>query len=240
MTAGLRAATREKVQQIVRPPSLTAMIIDQIRDLIITGELEMGEKLSENSLAARLGVSRTPVREACLKLQTERLVEVRPQRGIFVFTCDVSQIHDLCEMRQVIETASMRLGMKRNPKSLLRNMGEMVVAGRQVIHSPTDYQPTDHGFHLSIVSASENRELIEAYDGVSGRSRALRYRYARTQDEVKGSHADHETIYRMLSDGDIEGAVTLLSSHVYGSLHNVEKIMEQISDHSNNTQSRKQ
>ena len=67
---------------------------EQIRDLVITDKLGLGEQLSEQALAEQLGVSRTPVREAFLRLQTERLVEVKPQRGTFVFQYDTTELRE--------------------------------------------------------------------------------------------------------------------------------------------------
>src|SRR5690242_16653848 len=79
-TGGAAAPGGMQVSRVIRPRSLTQLVVDQIRDLIVTGKLALGEQLSENALAERLGVSRTPVREAFLRLEAERLVEIRPQR----------------------------------------------------------------------------------------------------------------------------------------------------------------
>ena len=71
--------------KIVRPKSLTELVVDELRTRIIDGRLRLGEALSENTLAAELGISKTPVREALLQLKLERLVDVLPQRGTYVF-----------------------------------------------------------------------------------------------------------------------------------------------------------
>lgn len=229
MAADVNVLTRTPMRQVVRPPSLTSMVAGQIRELIITDQLAMGEQLSENKLAQRLGVSRTPIREACLQLQSERLVEVRPQRGIFVFTCDAGDIRDLCEMREVIETACLRLGMRRNPAGMLDGLQAGLADCQAVMDEPGKYQVADHDFHCAFVAASDNHELILAYDAVSGRSRALRYRYSRTMQEVRNSQEDHEKIVDLLGGGEGEAAEKVLSGHVYGSLRNVERILERIS-----------
>ena len=89
-------------------------MVEQIRDLIITDKLGLGEQLSEQALAEQLGVSRTPVREAFLKLQTERLVEVKPQRGTFVFQYDTTELREICELREVLEPGALRIAIKRD------------------------------------------------------------------------------------------------------------------------------
>src|SRR5579862_9332248 len=92
---GEEAESEGVVSRIARPRSLSAIVVDRIRDLIVTGKLELGEQLSENALAEQLGVSRTPVREAFMRLEAERLVEVKPQRGTFVFRYDASELREI-------------------------------------------------------------------------------------------------------------------------------------------------
>ena len=72
----------ESVEPVERPRSLTAIVTGQIRDLIVTDGLALGQQLSEDALAERLGVHRTPVREALLRLAAECLVEVRPHPAL--------------------------------------------------------------------------------------------------------------------------------------------------------------
>ncbi len=213
------------LQELTRPPSLTSMVTDQMRDLIITNAFKMGQQLSENMLSSRLGVSRTPVREACLELQNERLLEIRSNRGIFVFTCTVDQIREICELREILEVSALRLGIKRNPKRLLREYKEALDVCELALDSPGVFQSADHDLHTVIVRAAENPELSAAYQSVSGRARALRYRYARTTEEFRNSQTDHREIHQLLDRGDFDGAVKVLSHHVYGSLQKVEKIM---------------
>src|SRR5258708_37174119 len=100
--------TESVVARILRPRSLTAIVIDQIRDLIITDKLTLAEQLSENTLAEQLGVSRTPVREAFLRLESEGLVEVRPQRGTFVFQYDATELREILELREGLEAGVPR------------------------------------------------------------------------------------------------------------------------------------
>lgn len=213
------------VTELARPKSLTAMVTEQLRELIITNTFEMGEQLSENALSAQLGVSRTPVREACMTLQTERLIEIRPQRGIFVFNCDTDQIRDICGLREVLEVASLRLAVKKDPEELIARFHDALLACRQAIEDGSDYQRTDHDLHMVIVRASDNPEIIDAYNMVAGRARALRYRYARTAEEFRNSQVDHEKIYEHMKAGEFDAAISVLSHHAYASLKRVEKTL---------------
>lgn len=220
----VREPGRRGLSRVERPPSLAAIVTDQIRELIITGGLELGEQLSENTLAEQLNVSRTPVREAFLRLGAERLVEVRPQRGTFVFDCDAAGIRALCELREVLETGALRLAYHRRGAALIEALGRINAAGEIAsVRSAAAYQPHDHAFHQALIGASENPELVEAYARVAGRVGALRHRYTRTVDEVRKSQATHQEIQAHLAAGDIDAAVHLMREHVYASLHNFER-----------------
>src|SRR6476659_9095729 len=180
------------VKRIARPRSLSAIVVDQIRDLIITDRLALGEQLSEQALAEQLGVSRTPVREAFLKLQTERLVEVKPQRGTFVFQYDMVELREICELREVLEPGALRIAVKRDREGVIKALkGKLKSAAGIVAQGPAAYQPYDTAFHETLVHASGNRELIAAYAKISGRVRAIRYRLTKTMEQIRGSQRDH-------------------------------------------------
>ena len=211
-------ATDPVVSLIRRPRSLTSIVADQIRELIITGKLELGEQLSENTLAEQLGVSRTPVREAFLRLEAERLVEVRPQRGTFVFQYDVTELREICELREVLETGALAVAIKGNRGRLIETLAEKVeIAEAAVALGPAAYQAHDTAFHETLVRASENRELIEAYKRVLGRIRAVRYRLTTTQAQIANSQARHREIVEAMVAGDDIIAQRHLAYHVYNS-----------------------
>jgi DNA-binding GntR family transcriptional regulator len=84
-----------------------------LRDAIVGVQLEPGQQLSENELAARLGVSRTPVREAMVRLRDDRLVEIVPQLGTFVSRISVESVHDAQFIREALECAAIRLAAER-------------------------------------------------------------------------------------------------------------------------------
>src|SRR3546814_11787488 len=86
-----------RATRLERPKSLTELVKEHVRGRIINGELMLGEALSENVLAAQLGISKTPVREALLQLKLEGLVDIQPQRGSFVFSMEPDEAAELCQ-----------------------------------------------------------------------------------------------------------------------------------------------
>lgn len=194
------------------------MVADQIRDLIITGSLEVGEAISEGSLSARLGVSRAPIRAAFALLQSERLLEVRPQRGTFVFHYDTTILREICELRNVLETGALQIAIVERRDRLIADLREQVRAADLVKpRRPAEYQPFDASFHDALVRAADNSELVEAYAKISGRIRAVRYRLAQTMDQVKASQVEHRQIVAHLEAGEDVEAKALLSHHMYRS-----------------------
>jgi DNA-binding GntR family transcriptional regulator len=212
------AAVEVPLERLERPRSLTEMVIAQIRELIVAGRLVLGEQLSESALAEQLGVSRTPVREAFLRLETERLVEVRPQRGTFVFQYGVAELRDICELREVLETGALRIALSRNRTRLIERLeGAANAAEAARVVDPGPYQAFDNAFHDALVKACENEELIEAYERISGRVRTIRYRLTRSRRQIAGSQRGHREIVNALREGRDADAVKRLGKHVYNS-----------------------
>ena len=203
------------LQPIERPRSLTEMVTGQIRELIVSGKLELGEQLSEVTLSSQLGVSRTPVREAFLRLEGERLVEVRPQRGTFVFEFDAGKLRDLCELRQVLETGALRIGIERGRRALIGALASEVERATGGFTDGASFQAYDTAFHETLVAFSGNAELIEAYGRITGRIRTIRYRLNRRPEQAAASQHEHAEILHGLQADNDEAALQCLTTHVY-------------------------
>jgi DNA-binding GntR family transcriptional regulator len=203
------------LERLTRPRSLSEMVLDQIRELIVTGRLALGEQLSEGALAEQLGVSRTPVREAFLRLETENMVEVRPQRGTYVFYYDAQQLRDISELRGVLELGALRVALARNKAELIANLDKSASEAEAGGLDAVNYQTFDAAFHGALIEASDNRELIEAYERISGRVRAIRYRFTHSPEQVARSQRDHRDIVEALKKGRDAEAMKRLGKHVY-------------------------
>ena len=111
-----------------RPKSLAEVVTARLRREIVDGEFELGQALSESKIAARYGVSRTPVREAFACLGLEGLVRTEPQQGTFVFTVDRAQFAQISEARSILETSALRLAIERRHCDLVRQWNRSVEA----------------------------------------------------------------------------------------------------------------
>lgn len=205
-----------KVQRIERPKALVDMAKESIRDLIITGHLAMGEKISESKLAEQLGISTTPVREAFAFLEREGLVSILPQRGTFVFKLQPGELNYICELRVALEPAALQLAMERQREPFLAALGETVESMERAIGKsdiPT-YLTLDTRFHQTFFDHSGNPYLERAYGLISGKIAALRNRLGTDPHHTAKSLREHRSMLGHLAKGRTTDAIQVLLKHI--------------------------
>lgn len=208
----------EHTAPLTRGRSLTDQAADAIRARIVVGDLQLGEALSEIALAGELGVSKTPVREALLRLKLEGLVEILPQRGTFVFQLNERQVAELSEFREVLEVTALRRAMQRDRCGTLAEL-DAVTARMAAVLDEGDaraYRRLDGDFHQIIVNHAANEYLAVAYGGIAFRVQALRNRLSLDSDLNAHSLAEHRGIIAAIRAGDDEAACRLLCDHIGG------------------------
>jgi DNA-binding GntR family transcriptional regulator len=196
---------------------LSVQVTERIRRAIQEGEIRLGEALSELKLAAALGVSRTPVREALNVLQVQGLIEIRPQSGSFVFMPSEEDVGELCLFRRVIEVTAIRLSYARRRDETLRQMREAVDAMDRALHAGDRLAMAraDTAFHQRIAENSGNVYLINAYALISGRIAALRTHNLATIDALRNkAMTEHRGIIAAFAKGDLDRAEAILDEHI--------------------------
>ena len=216
-TAKIRQPARQSTDEAGAQENLTTRVTEAIRQAIVDATFQLGEALSETSLAARFGVSRTPVREALTMLQRQGLIVIRPQSGSFVFMPTEEDVTELCEFRRLIETAALRFAWTRRRDEALADMRQSIAVMRAA-HEADDqaaYSRADSAFHESIVANSANRYLIESYTVVSGRVWALRT-HVQTQSPHmrRRSTTAHRAIVSAFEKGELPAAEQIIDEHV--------------------------
>lgn len=204
------------MKPIERPQSITGEVAARIRQAIISGDLALGEDLSERQLAEMLGVSKTPVREALAQLRLEGLVRASPPRGVSVFTLSAEEIREMCELRQALEVAAMRLAMERNPESLIAALEDVL---EQMTAALADgdiktYLAADTLFHLRFLENCGNNHLLETYKMHIGKIAALRTHLAQKPQHTDMSFREHRLMVEKLAKGDVAGSLTVLDRHI--------------------------
>ncbi len=112
---------------ITRPKSLTENVAENLRYSIVSGELKLGQPLSEASLSETFGVSKTPVREALFILKQEGLIDIIPQKGSFVFQPDEKSIVELCNFRSYLEPIAIEESMRNDSQAFLESLEISIV-----------------------------------------------------------------------------------------------------------------
>lgn len=156
-------ANRSAMRTVERPVPLRQAVYDAIADMIITRVLQPGEHLVENELAAELGVSRQPVREALQRLQTEGWVDLRPALGAFVHVPTEDEADQLLAVRSLLETESARLAAKNSTSEHVERLWELQRAGEAELAADNQegLVAANANLHAYIVQMSGNEVLAE-------------------------------------------------------------------------------
>ena len=185
-----------------------------IRDLIVTLELPPGAVVKEPDLTARLGIGRTPVREALRRLAKERLIEVYPRRGMFVTTVDVRDLARLCEVRLALEPEAARLAAERATQADLEEMTDLLTE----LDGPQrrDHRALidlDERIHRAIYHASHNPFLVETLEEYY--AHALRiWMVALTRTDLGTAVGGHHAVLEAVVSGNGARAARLMREHV--------------------------
>lgn len=199
-----------------RQPLLAAQVADRLREAIVFGDLKLGEAVSEDRLATRLGVSRTPVREALTALQLQGLISIQPQRGSFVFQPTIEDVAELCEYRTFVEVQALRLAHARHRDVTLALLKSAEAAQDKAEQGGAIVEAAraDAAFHNAFIANCGNSLLEQAYLLVSGRIGAIRFFARGARASRLKSNRDHRDIIRAFGRGDLVAAEEVLTQHI--------------------------
>jgi len=183
-----------------------------LRGMIVDGQLAPGERVNEVHLAGRLGVSRTPLREALNRLAAEGAVEARPRLGYFVKPLSSEELDQIYDIRPILDPAALRLAGLPGERQLARL--DALDAKLAVERKPERIIAFDDAWHLELLAHCRNRELIGVIEGLMARTR--RYELALMRDAQSAyiaGHA-HARITAALRAGDLEAACASLKTNL--------------------------
>jgi DNA-binding GntR family transcriptional regulator len=191
--------------------SLADKAYHAIRDLIVSLELAPGAVIDERGLIERLGIGRTPVREALRRLAQERLVEVYPRRGMFVTGVDVRELARLSEVRAVLEPEAARLAAERAGD---RDRQELAALLEELDAHGSELMALDERIHRAVYRAAHNDLLegtLEQYYVLALRIWMLALDRGRELEEAVEAH---RALLEAILDGDGERASETMRAHV--------------------------
>ena len=191
-------------------------VYTHIKQAVLDRRYEGGTLLTEGELADAVGVSRTPVREALLKLEVEGLIKLYPKKGALVLAVSAQEIADVVETRLLVEEHAARKAVPASPQLLARLEELLEQQKRQGEEGDlAAVAVTDRCFHAEIVRSGGNEILSRLYDQL--RDRQLRMGVAVMHshpDRIAKTLAEHGEILEALRSGDAEAAVGVVHRHV--------------------------
>lgn len=217
-----RRVSRRAANHLLREGAYTA-----IRRMVMLGEFPTGQRLAEEQMAELLNVSRTPVREAFVRLHADRLLTRYADGGYYVAEIDLIGLRDLYELRLTLElrgiTRAREVGVGHD-RARLEALRERWQRIQQAPPEPDgSFIELDESFHTELARCSGNAALAEMLESVNIRIRAVRTFDFLTADRIATSISEHLLILEALLDEDIDLAAGRLRDHIGASLAVVEE-----------------
>lgn len=183
-----------------------------VRAMIVDGRLAAGERINEVRLAEKLGVSRTPLREALCGLVAEGALIARPRLGYFVAPLTRAEFEQLYDIRPLLDPEALRLAGVPDAKRMARleKLNLQLAAARQGERAFA----LDDAWHFALIESCPNKVLLDLIASIARRTRRYELALMRETESVHRANAEHAQIMIALRKGDLEGACAALKRNM--------------------------
>jgi len=232
---------KEPLPQVRQGRVLADWVIASLRDAILDGYFEPGEKLDQDLIAEQLGVSRTPVREALKRLESEGFIKVRPHYGAFIVEVSRQDISDVYEIRGLIESEAVRQVTPLIPESVLDELERSLTETLAQFEAGdvTKNFESDVFFHETISGFVENKLLKEVLDGLTNRiSMVRRFIQLKPGPHFLEFLREHRAILQAMRQRDPEQAAERMRVHLEHSSLRIQELAGQGSHGNQGSQGR--
>ena len=207
---------------------LRDLVFAAIRESILNGTLEPGERLMEVQLAEEMGVSRTPVREAIRKLELEGLVVMVPRKGAYVAGLTLKEVADVFEIRSCLEGLAAALAAERITDDEIKKLDQILedisVAGEK--RDVETIIKKDAEFHQVLFSATRNERLAQMINTLKEHIDRFRIESFNNPVRIKSVLKEHKKIVEAIKQGDSNNAERLAKEHIYEVEYNVMNMLK--------------
>ena len=195
---------------------LREVVFTTLRQAILKGELKPGERLMEVTLANRLGVSRTPIREAMRKLELEGLVVMIPRKGAQVAHITEQELNDVLEVRRGLEELAIEKSCERISEEELKTLKESTERFRVLVEANDlmALAEEDVKFHETIYASTHNRRLIQILSNLREQMYRFRMEYLKDEAVRENLYDEHLMIYQALSEHQKNQANIYICRHI--------------------------
>jgi len=200
-----------------------------LREAILDGRMAGGARLLQTDLADQLGISRTPIREALVRLKAEGLVELLPGGGVQVKCLDLDEAVELYDVREVLDGLAARLAAGRADAGELKRLEKLLGRQAECVErgNAAEWFPAHVAFHEEIVKAAGNRHLARQSAVVRLSIRHFHPLLLRTEHRLENAYREHRAIYDAIRTHDGDAAERLARAHIANAKDIVLKTMTQ-------------
>ena len=203
--------------------SLGGKVFQQLKNSILAGEFENGAELREIALAKKLGVSRTPVREALRQLEQEGLVEIYPNRGAYVKGITYKDVEDIFRIRARLEGLCAEMAVSSITHEQLDKLDEIILLSK-FYEEKKDMEhllKMDSQFHEVLFESCGSKMLEHQLKDYHQYVQKARLRSLKRQERAKKSTQEHEEILLAIKDKDAKRADELATRHILNAIANI-------------------
>jgi len=195
---------------------LRDVVFNTLRQAILKGELTPGERLMEIQLAERLGVSRTPIREAIRKLELEGLVLMIPRKGAEVAKISEKSLRDVLEVRRSLEELAIELACQRMSEDELMQLEEAQKDFRKAVESKDVMKiaETDEHYHDIIYFGTGNARLVQILNNLREQMYRYRLEYIKDEDKRQVLLVEHDNILKAVRSRHVAEAKAAIREHI--------------------------
>ena len=195
---------------------LRDVVFNTLRQAILKGELEPGERLMEIQLADRLGVSRTPIREAIRKLELEGLVLMIPRKGAEVAKISEKSLRDVLEVRRSLEELAIELAIQRMTDEDMQELAEAQESFRRAVETgdAMTIAETDEHYHDIIYNGTGNTRLVQMLNNLREQMYRYRLEYIKDADKRQILVVEHDLILKAVQGRRVAEAKTAIREHI--------------------------
>jgi len=205
-----------KFAAIKQPESLAKMAYEAIRQSILSGQWKIGELYNEKAIAADLGISRTPVREALLELASQDLIIFLPRRGLMVNRFTRRDVDEIFELRKAIELAAVEKITVTSPPFDLFEIEESLLSQRKAVKQK-DYlafMEADRLFHTRFSELTNNRRIIAILENIRDMIHVMGAKALALEGRAIEVIEEHQTIFEAVKKGNINEARRAMAYHL--------------------------
>jgi DNA-binding GntR family transcriptional regulator len=214
------------MEQLGQTTTVNARVLDALRSAVVSGELAPGTLHSVQTLATQLGVSRTPVREALIKLAQQGMVRFERNRGVRVLQTSLHDLEEVFALRLLLEVPATRRATQLLDAAGRKELRKLFRQMERAAEADDEFRlwQYDRRFHQALIAASGNTRLASYVDGLRDTVLRQGVSTARSSRSLADIVAEHEVILDRVEAGDADGAAAAMHRHV---LHTAELLLAQ-------------